>query len=171
VDARVALLTADVVSYDEAQHLLRVLCAPRWFHPSVVPEPMLAAHAAPRSPARAVAPRHGGGDGVPAAPPAVDRDALQEQVQGALAVCLARLGERRMAEGELLRAQSLVEDLQAVLDGEAPPLHPASHPEGALLANPAALRSGNKKRSPQRVNVCRPKRRRGARRMLLGSHG
>jgi hypothetical protein len=59
-----------------------------------------------------------------------------------------------MAEGELLRAQSLVEDLQAVLDGEAPPLHPASHPEGALLANPAALRSGNKKRSPQRASTC-----------------
>jgi hypothetical protein len=163
------VFTADLVSYEEARHLLCALCASRWFHPSVSGDAVLPDRSEPSTwppspPARRSAP-----EGAHASPAAATMETLRQEVEDMLAAGLVHHGERTRSRDDLVRARSLAAETLAALTGEAElrampdAATPAgAHPPEAPLGNPAALRTGKRKRSPQKVDLSLGRRRRGS---------
>jgi hypothetical protein len=163
------LFTADLVGYEEAQHVLRALCAGRWFHPGVsgaaVHLGAIERSAWPPSPP---APRSTP-EGARASPAMTTTEALRQEVEDLLAASLVHLGERDHSQGDLTRVKSRAAEALAILTGNAATqvapdaAAPAdARPSPAPISNPAALRTGKKKRSPQKVDLSLSKRRRGS---------
>ena len=94
---------------------------------------------------------------------------LRQEVEDLLAASLVHLGERDHSQGDLTRVKSRAAEALAILTGNAATqvapdaAAPAdARPSPAPISNPAALRTGKKKRSPQKVDLSLSKRRRGS---------
>jgi hypothetical protein len=151
------LFSVDLVSYDEAEHLLHILCAKRWFHRKVSANDLLLGRTDCYSLPIVPAPRY---------PVHNDRtsaaESMKRNVADTLAAILTLLSTGTHSHAALTSVHKLITESFSILaNGRAI----GSVAENATpLDNPNVLPTRNKKRSPQRVQSFAPNRRASSRR-------
>lgn len=147
------IFAVDIVSYEEAQHLLRVFCAQRWFHKGISDSNAgVRCHSLPAVPSTAS--ERPDNTGFPL--PRSRTDELKQNIEDMLATTLTLLSTKNHSHATFVRVQNLISesrDLLAASDVLQATSGSVRQPVSIAMQNPVSLLTRNKKRSPQRVSV------------------